>query len=311
MSALTNIFDVPQKKGEEIRIQQAAVKIWRGGAVAVVLGVGYATPLVPATAGQQFIGVSLETSDNTNGIAGTINYGAPLSGLSSFVRVARSGLFAFNQSGITQASVQQKAYFSDDNTVTTTPGPVYAGIIATIDEQNSVAWVDITNAVRSIPGSADSLRQAAPTTTTNVAGAAQVLSTLTIPANTLKAGDVIKLRGQLVGITRTSTDTTLVTISFGSTAIATLAAAFAHATTNFLYFDVEFLVVTSGSGGTAVAAGLVGGGTAGATVTTVAMASATFNTTVAEAFAINGTFSANNTTDQIAVNIFDIQILRS
>ena len=150
MAALTNIFDIPQKEPNEIRIQQAAVKIWRGGAVAVAMGTGYATPLVPATGTHQFIGVALETSDNSAGVAGTINYGAPLSGLSSFVRVAREGVFAFNQSGITQASVQQLAFFSDDNTVTTTPGPIVAGTIVTVDEQNSVAWVDIGNAVMPI-----------------------------------------------------------------------------------------------------------------------------------------------------------------
>lgn len=150
MATLTNIFDVPQKEPVEIRIQQAAVKIWRGGAVAVAMGTGYATPLVVTTTTHQFIGVALETSDNTNGTPGTVVYNAPLTGYSSFIRVAREGLFAFNQSGILQASVGQTAFFSDDNTVTTTPGPIPAGIIVTVDEQNSVAWVDIANAVMPI-----------------------------------------------------------------------------------------------------------------------------------------------------------------
>lgn len=150
MAALTNIFDIPQKEPNEIRIQQAAVKIWRGGAVAVVMGTGYATPLLISAGTHQFIGVSLETSDNTNGTAGTIVYNAPLTGYSSFLRVAREGCFAFNQSGLTQANVGQQAFFTDDNTISATPGPIAAGTIVTIDEQNSVAWVDIGNAVMPI-----------------------------------------------------------------------------------------------------------------------------------------------------------------
>jgi len=309
MSNLANIFDIPQKVGDEIRIAQAAVKIWHGGAVGVIAGVGFATVLAPATAGMSFIGVALETSDNTLGTPGTPVYNFPTIGYNPYIRVARRGLFAFNQSGLTQANVQQKAFFAtDDNTITATEGGIYAGIIVTIDEQNSVAWVDISPAVTAIAGSGSTLRTTAPVTTTNVNGTAQVLSTLTVPANALKAGDVVRLRGSLVGVTRTSTDTTSLTLTFGTTTITTLASAFAHATTNFLNFDISLQVLTAGSGGTAVAFGNVQGGTAGATTTGVYMGSTAFNTTIAEAFAINGTFSASNTTDQIAVNFFEVSI---
>lgn len=148
MAALTAPFDVPQKLGFEFRIQQSATKIYRGGAVGVIIGTGYATPLVPATAGMQFIGVSQETSDNTNGVAGTIVYD-PINLKNSFIRIQRMGIFAFNQSGITQASVGLPVYFSDDNTVTLTAGAILAGTIVAIDEANTVAWVDIENATLS------------------------------------------------------------------------------------------------------------------------------------------------------------------
>lgn len=151
MAVLTGPFDVPQKVGDEIRIQAAAVKNYRGGAAAVVMGTGYARPLLVGTDGHQFIGVYLETNDNSAGVAGTIVYD-PLNLKSSFVRIARSGIFAFTQTGITQASVGLPCWFSDDQTVTTTPGAVSAGIIVAIDEQNSKAWVDISNAVRPIRG---------------------------------------------------------------------------------------------------------------------------------------------------------------
>jgi hypothetical protein len=225
MAMLTGPFDIPQKDGIEIRIQQAAVKIWRGGAVGQVGGVGYATPLVITTAGMLFIGVCLETSDNTNGVAGTINEGAPGSGYSSFVRVARKGSFAFNQSGITQASIGQKVWFSDDNTITLTPGEVLAGIITTIDEQNSVAWVDITNAVFpaaqdgwiALSGSADAISPhtsgnyiitkagvdamtlAAPTATVDDSKTI-VISSSTLHAHTLTATNLLSTGGAAVSV---------------------------------------------------------------------------------------------------------------
>lgn len=148
MANLTNINDFDSKDGFESRMPQAAVKIYRGGAVGIVSGTGYATPLRIATAGMQFKGVALETSDNTSGVAGTFTYGAPGSGLSPFVRLKRKGTVLFGQTGttITQAHVNEKVYFADDQTVTLTGGAVLAGVIDTLDESGGV-WVDISNAV--------------------------------------------------------------------------------------------------------------------------------------------------------------------
>lgn len=147
MAALTAAFDVPIKPGVEIRIQAAAVKNYRGGAAAVVMGVGYATPLVPATAAHRFIGVYLEGNDNSGGVAGTIVTSQSGGTLNSWVRIQRQGTAVFNQTGIVQASVGQNVYFSDDNTVTITAGAVWAGVIVTVNEQNSTCEVDISNAV--------------------------------------------------------------------------------------------------------------------------------------------------------------------
>ena len=150
MSNLTNVSDFDSKPGVEIRIAQSATKIYRGGAVGIVSGTGYATPLRIATAGMLFIGVAEETSDNTAGTPGTFSYGAPLSGLSPFIRVRREGLFSFAQTGttITQAYINQPVFFADDQTVTLTPGLIWAGTIADVDESGNV-WVDIGNAVLS------------------------------------------------------------------------------------------------------------------------------------------------------------------
>jgi len=156
MSALTKPNDISQRTGDEISIQAAAVKNYRGGAAGVIIGTGYATPLVVATDAMQFIGVYLEGNDNSAGVAGSgtgpvgINR---LSGYGSFVRIARRGVWCFDQSGLTQANVGKPVFFTDDHTVSATPGAILAGDVVTVDDPNSItgtagkAWVDITRAV--------------------------------------------------------------------------------------------------------------------------------------------------------------------
>jgi len=154
MSALTKPNDIPQRTGDEISIQAAAVKNYRGGAAGVIIGTGYATPLVVATDAMQFIGVYLEGNDNSAGVAGTIKVNqSPTNFYAPFVRIARRGVWCFDQSGLTQASIGRPVFFSDDHTVTATPGAILAGDVVTIDDPNSItgtagkAWVDITRAV--------------------------------------------------------------------------------------------------------------------------------------------------------------------
>lgn len=150
MANLTAPFDIPQKVGDEIRAAQDSVKLHRGAAVGFISGTGYATTLAIATAGMRFYGISLDESDNSNGTPGTFTYNAPLMGYSPFVRLAIKGLFAFNTSGtaMTQANIGAKVWFADDNTVTLTPGAVYAGKLRVIDE-SGVFWFQIDDAVSS------------------------------------------------------------------------------------------------------------------------------------------------------------------
>lgn len=136
MANLSAPFDVLQKRGEEIRLACAAVKNYRGGAAAIVLATGYATPLVPATTDMKFVGVYLEGVDNSAGAAGA-----------KYARIARKGVFEFNQAGLTVADIGKGAYFTDDNTISLTRGAVFAGIIVAVNVADSKVEVDIEPAV--------------------------------------------------------------------------------------------------------------------------------------------------------------------
>ena len=185
-------------------------------------------------------------------------------------------------------------------------------------DANGNVWVDISNAT--IPYTASGpilISTLAPAVTiTNVNGSAQVLASATVPANQLQVGDRIKIRGELVGVTRTASDTIALNLSTntsavpGGTLLFTLASAFAHATTNFLYFDTEVVVQNIGATGNVSGGGLVVGGTAGATTTGLYVGNTAVATNAALVFELQGTFSANNTTDQVSVNIFDVDVTR-
>lgn len=141
MAVLSAPFDIGIKQGDEVRVKMAAVKIYQGGAVGVVSGVGYATPLLVATSGMQFIGIALETVDNSTGSAGD-----------KWIRVCRKGLVGFNNSGLSVANIGDAVYFvsgSDDNTVSTTVSAVRAGYLSAFDS-NDVAWVQIEGSVHDL-----------------------------------------------------------------------------------------------------------------------------------------------------------------
>ena len=141
MATLSAPFNIGIKPGNEIRRKVSNVAIYQGSAVGSVIGTGYATPVRVATSGLTFIGVAEETIDNSAGSAGD-----------KWIRIRRTGLAAFNSSGLTVADLDKQVYFvsgSDDNTVGLTASAVYAGILVALDS-NGVAWVDITGAVNDI-----------------------------------------------------------------------------------------------------------------------------------------------------------------
>ena len=286
----------------------ASVQIYKGAAASVLSGTGYGTPLVTATGTTLFLGVWGETLLEPTGVAG-----------STFTTVIRKGVFSWPQTGstISAANIGSNAYFADDSTVTlSSSSTTWAGVIVAVDAAGNV-WVDITNAVMQAPVNGKTLAYSykalaanlgAGNPVTNVAGAAQTAATVSIPANGLTAGNIVRVTGQIVGVTHTASDTVAVTLALGSTTL-TLAAAFAHATTNFLWFTVDFTVLTAGASGTTLAAGIVSGGTVGATMLGVSAGSTAIDTTATRAIVLGITFSASNTTDQICVNDFHAEVI--
>lgn len=249
MANLTSPLEVPIKDGDRVRIELGTgVKIYRGGAAGYVDGTGYGVPLNIATASMKFAGVWEQTYDNTNGTQGSTGNG--------WAVLRRSGLALFNQSGITNASVGKDVFFSDDNTVTTTPGVIMAGRVVSIDNDGK-AWVDITNAVRaSSRGTYVKYNTAASTEIAAASSSAQAYDlTQTIPGNFLRAGDRIRARGCILITGQNSTNTAQHKFFIGTTNITDSGTGYPNTVGTNYFVDIDITVRSVGATGKLYVAG--------------------------------------------------------
>lgn len=135
-------------------------------------------------------------------------------------------------------------------------------------------------------------------------------TTIVIPANTLKAGDVIRVRAQGIATATNSTDTLTAKLKLGSTAIAATAAQDV-ANNDIFWFDFDIVVRTVGASGTMVAGGVQGIGASGtATAKTTNLASTAVDTTAAITVQVSATWSVASTGDSCRLDILTVQVLR-
>jgi predicted RecA/RadA family phage recombinase len=119
----------------------------------------------------------------------------------------------------------------------------------------------------------------------------------TIPANTLRAGDKLRIRGQVIATATNSTDTLTVKLKIGATVIA-VTAAVDVANSDIAYFDAEVVIRTDGANGTFVATGTEALGTPGTvTAKPFNLASTAIDTTAAQAVTMSATWSVTNAGD--------------
>jgi hypothetical protein len=121
-------------------------------------------------------------------------------------------------------------------------------------------------------------------------------STGTIPANTLKAGDIINIKGSVVVSAAAGTDTITVKVYLGATVIA-LSAAVNGTTGDVISFEVDVVIRTAGASGTYVAHGFIGNGVVGTgAVVVTGVASTAIDTTAAIVVKASSTWSATTAT---------------
>jgi hypothetical protein len=134
-------------------------------------------------------------------------------------------------------------------------------------------------------------------------------SVLTIPANTLRVGDVIRVRAQGIATATNSTDTLNARIKFGTNAVIATGAVDV-ANNDIFYLEGDIVVRTIGATGTIVAAGASAIGTEGTVTSKPAkLASTTVDTTAAITLAISGQWSTTSAGNSCRLDVCNWQIL--
>jgi len=139
MANVTQPVNVKMKYDQKdvIAIPMAAVKLFRG-AMIFLSTAGYANKPTN-TAGEKFLGIALETIDNSAGNAGDKE-----------IHIVRKGLFSPPVTGSpTQASDLQAMYASDDQTTTLTANNNFVGRLETVEsagDTKGTVWIRMDSA---------------------------------------------------------------------------------------------------------------------------------------------------------------------
>ena len=130
---------------------------------------------------------------------------------------------------------------------------------------------------------------------------------VSIPANTLKVGDVIRVKSQGIATATNSTDTLTVKPYLGATELATTGAVDV-ANNDIWDIDLTIVIRTIGASGTYVVTGSVSLGAAG-TVTkkAVYVASTAIDTTAAITLAVKGTWSVASASNSCRQDVFTVE----
>lgn len=151
----------------------------------------------------------------------------------------------------------------------------------------------------------------------NVAASAAVTATasetafdksLTIPANELVAGSVLRVRVQCIATATNSTDTLNLKLKLGSTVVAATGAVDV-ANNDVGYIDACIIVRTAGASGTMVATGVTALGVEG-TVTgkPFKLASTTLDTTAATDLTVSATWSSNSSGNSVRLDVLTVEL---
>lgn len=156
---------------------------------------------------------------------------------------------------------------------------------------------------------------AASTAVTNTVSTEQFFTgTYTIPARTLRVGDVINIRGHAVVSAAAGTDTLTIKVYVGTVAVLVTVATNAT-TADVVYFDVDCIVRTIGATGTVVARQIHANGPvasiAAGPVIADHVASTTLDTTAAAIVRASATWSATTATCTVALQSLSVALNRT
>lgn len=151
---------------------------------------------------------------------------------------------------------------------------------------------------------------AASTAHTNTTDAANFDKSYTFPANSLAAGDIIRVVAQVIASATNSTDTLTLLLTLGSTTIATTGAVDV-ANGDVGFFQADIVIRTAGANGTLVACGTQALGVPGTvTAKPFLLASTAIDTTATQLLAVNADWSAASSSDSARLDVLNVQHIK-
>lgn len=312
MSAASSSLATPARRGDVGSCGIAAAAVIFAGTLLCYNTSGYLVPGAD-TAKYRFAGVSRNDYDNTSGSNGTLTG-----------EFYRDGVYKFASSGLARTDVGKPVYLVDDSTVgllddSSVDNDVLVGVIEEYVSATQV-WVRIivgdgtrTVVVNDTPLRLGGLLGVSVAASTAITGEtetqASFSTTVTIPANTLKAGSRVKIRAQGIHTAATGSETHTLLLLLGSTTLVSKASIDPAANDVFVV-DFELVVRTAGGSGTMVGAGSLGLGASGSgSMYPVYLASTAIDTTAAQivAVAIDRQASATDG-DSARLDILSVEI---
>jgi hypothetical protein len=135
-----------------------------------------------------------------------------------------------------------------------------------------------------------------------------------IPANTLKAGDVFRVRCALKVTDNNSTDTLTTTLRLGTAALTGTAviatAAVDSADNDVVYFDVDIVIRSIGASGKFAACGVQANGVPGTvTAKPFVLAETAIDTTVANFISVTSDWSVAHADNEVNLEVFNVSKL--
>lgn len=145
----------------------------------------------------------------------------------------------------------------------------------------------------------------------NTTDAANFDKSFSIPANLLKAGDAIRIRGHVTVNDNNGTDTLTLLLKFGSVTVVA-SAALDVADSDVFYFDALVTVRTIGATGTIVANGVTAYDAAGTDTepNNFVLAETSIDTTAAIVVAVNADWSAAHADNEASLTMLTVELNR-
>jgi predicted RecA/RadA family phage recombinase len=221
------------------------------------------------------------------------------------------GVFAFDKASATTFSLWQTVYWDDTNNLAvTSPTAIRLGVATKAATNGQL----VVNVLLQQPVASNRLLYSAVSASTaisNVATETAFDRAVTIPANTLTVGDVIRVRAAVIATATNSTDTLDVQLRLGTTdVIATGAVDVANNDIAVIDFDV--VVRTIGASGTFVGSGYTMIGADGtATARPRLKASTTLDTTADLSLNVSATWSVANAGNSCRLDVLNVSLLKS